>query len=60
MTNYINEARNEIFDKIGMKQMVTDFHNLYEMLSDSPDYRRKMRRQHEERGAFRSGEGTPE
>jgi len=30
------------------------------MVSRSPDYVNKLRRMHTERGAFRSGEGTPD
>jgi hypothetical protein len=56
----VSDAQKEIFEGMGFKQMVSDFTELYDMLSDSPDYKRKMRKQHQERGAFRSGEGTPE
>ena len=30
------------------------------MIAETPAYKRRMRKRHHERGAFRSGEGTPE
>ena len=52
--------RGNVFDQVGVKKMFADFSDAYEMIAETPAYKRKMRKRHHERGAFRSGEGTPE
>ena len=49
-----------MFSGANFKKWVTEFHDAYDLLTQSDSYKRKVRKRHTERGAFRSGEGSPE
>jgi hypothetical protein len=43
-----------------LRKWFGELNEAYEMLAETDNYKRKMKKKHHERGAFRSGEGTPE
>jgi len=55
-----NEVRSDVFSQAGMRKWLTDFGEAYEMMTQSDSYKKKLRRKHMEKGAFRSGEGAPD
>ena len=59
-TDLISKYTDDVFDQIGFNKLYDDLSEVYSMMSRSPDYVNRLRRLHSERGAFRSGEGTPD
>jgi hypothetical protein len=55
-----SELRENVFSMTAMTNWVNDMSEAYDMLSNNERYQTKNSRNHYERGAFRSGEGTPE
>jgi len=54
------DLRSNIFNQVGLRKWFSELNEAYEMIAETDSYKRKMRKRHHERGAFRSGEGTPE
>jgi hypothetical protein len=54
------DLRSNVLNQSGLSKWFTELGEAYEMLAETESYKKKMRRKHHERGAFRSGEGTPE
>ena len=54
------EMKSDIFSQVAIKKWVDDFGEAYEMMVQTDSYKRKMKKKHQQKGAFRSGEGTPD